>query len=210
VTQGRHARTTAIDWTDVKRRLAKMTPAHELMSAERSAQILEQRAKQLARVSDADSARSNEIEFVTFTLATERYALEAAYVIGVIKLIELTRLPGAPAHLLGVTHLRGDILPVFDLRILLGVARGGLHDMSRLLVLGRRDAEIGILADSIEEMTWFDPATALAPTTSIAGVGRQYLRGITRNALIVLDGRELLDDPNLFVEDAARPVDGDR
>jgi purine-binding chemotaxis protein CheW len=113
--------------------------------------------------------------------------------------------PGAPPQLLGVTNLRGQVLPVFDLRALLGVSQKALDDMSRLLVLGddARDAqpELGILVDSADDIAELDPDELLEPSLPLSALERACVRGVTRGALVVLNGGELLCDRRLFLED---------
>jgi purine-binding chemotaxis protein CheW len=187
----------------VRARLDRAFGESEVLSEERAARLLAERARSLARRLQATAAaRAATLELLCFSLARERYAIEARYVFQVLRLTELTRLPGAPEHVLGITSLRGELLPVFDIRMLLGVAPESLCDMSRLIVLGTRTAEFGILADVVHELSAIDRSALLAPPDSIAGAGRTYLRGVTADALIVLDGGVLLEDQALYIGDA--------
>jgi purine-binding chemotaxis protein CheW len=55
-------------------------------------------------------------KYMTFRLASEEYGLEILKVRELIGLMEITRIPKAPAHLRGVINLRGKVIPVVDLR----------------------------------------------------------------------------------------------
>ena len=86
--------------------------------------ILDERARRLAApISDATIA-TEVLEVATFTLSGERYAIETRYVREIVALADFTPVPGGPSVLFGVVNLRGDVLAVFDLRSLLGLARG--------------------------------------------------------------------------------------
>jgi purine-binding chemotaxis protein CheW len=74
-----------------------------------------------------------------------RYALGLAQVAEVGKVPPLTRVPGVPAWLDGVANWRGRILPVLDLRPLLGADVTGLGPAARLVVL-----TTGVLVDAVE------------------------------------------------------------
>jgi len=137
-----------------------------------------------------------------FTLANERYGLPTPYAQEVVRQADYTPVPGAPDFLAGVLNLRGDILAVFDLRPFLGVAGGGGTGLSRVLVAGGARAEFGILADAVEGVTAVRADEVLEPPGAVAGPGRQYLRGVTPDALIVLDGAALLADARLFIDQA--------
>jgi purine-binding chemotaxis protein CheW len=192
-----------IDWQDVRARLARATAATEealRLSPERAKAVLEERARALARAPAQAPAAGAVLEVATFTLASERYGLATAHVREVVRLTDYTPVPGAPAFLAGVVNLRGDILAVFDLRPFLGVAGGGVTGLSRAIVLGGARAEFGVLADAVHEVTTVPAVELLEPPASVTGAGREYLRGVTPDALIVLDGAVLLRDARLFID----------
>jgi purine-binding chemotaxis protein CheW len=190
----------AVDFAALRERLANAASVGAARSPEQARALLEQRARKLAE-RPAQASGVQPLELLCFRLAGERYAIETRWVLQVLALIDLTRLPGAPPHLLGVTNLRGQVLPVFDLRVLLGISRAALSDMSRLLVLGESGAELGILADSAEEIALIAPGDVLDLAQPLVGLERACVRGVTRDAWIVLSGAALLADRRLFLED---------
>jgi purine-binding chemotaxis protein CheW len=195
-------RREAIDWPQVRERLARATTATEQalrLSPERGREVMEQRARDLARVPDR-ATPAEVLEAVIFTLGNERFALETCHVREVVRLRDLTPLPGAPDFLLGVTSLRGHILAVIDLRRFFGIAGKGLTDLNRVIVLGGERAELGVLADTASEVIALRRDQVLEPPGSVAGVARAYLRGVTAEALLVLDGAVLLRDPRLIID----------
>ncbi len=205
-TRGKH--TGHVDWQDVRRRLAAAAAATEeapRLPPERAKAVMDARARALARPS-AQAPRAGEtIEVVTFDLANERYGIETRHVKEVVRLADFTPVPGAPDFLVGVTNLRGEIVAVVDLRTFLGLAGRGLTDLSRVVVLGGERAELGVLADAAHEVTTLRADEVLEPPEWVAGVGREYLRGVTPGALIVLDGAVLLGDARLFIDQGEEP-----
>jgi purine-binding chemotaxis protein CheW len=152
----------------------------------------------------APEQAGDRLEVVTFALAGEHYAVETRLVREVVRLTDYTALPGAPPFLVGVLNLRGDILAVIDLRVFLGVPVQGLTDLARVLVLGVERAEFGVLSDATHEVRTLRLDEVLPPPDSTTGIGRQFLRGVTREALIVLDGAVLLQDGRLFIDEEER------
>jgi purine-binding chemotaxis protein CheW len=194
----RSARRREIDWDSARRRLAATMNADPTDDT-RSKATLDARARELARPLLSTKALSTQLELVSFVLAGERYAIETRHVSQVLKLRDLIRLPGAPEHWLGLTNLSGEVLAVFDLRVLLELPRTHLGDMSRLFVLGNGSPELGLLADRVDEISWLDPAEVLPPAESLSALARVFVRGVTRHAVVVLDGHVLLHDPRLFL-----------
>jgi purine-binding chemotaxis protein CheW len=168
-------------------------------SADRQREILEERARILARPPPAEVQAADRLELLVFSLSGETYALETRSVREVARFADFTAVPGASPFLLGVTNLRGEILPVFDLRRLAGIAPKGLTDLSRLLVLGEDREELGLLADEVREVKRMRREEILDPPEELAAIGRALLLGVTKDAVIVLDGAGLLRDERLFL-----------
>jgi purine-binding chemotaxis protein CheW len=200
---GRDKRKKAIDWAAVRRRLARAAAASAgdaRLSPERARAVMDERARALSRVPLEPTAAVLALKVVVFDIAGECYAIETALVREVVRLAGLTPLPGAPDFLAGVTNLRGQILPVIDLRELFGVPGEGAAEPSRVLVLGDGRAEIGVLAETLHEVAALPEERVREPAVPPAGIGRDCLRGVTPEGLVVLDGAALLRDPRLFID----------
>jgi purine-binding chemotaxis protein CheW len=168
-----------------------------LASASRA--LLDERARQLARVPDRPSREGEDLELVGFVLAGERYGIESRFVREVARLTRFTPVPGTPAFVLGVTNLRGEILALYDLRQLLGVVVEGVTDLGKIVVLGEHRREFGLLADSASEILSV-PVAGLANRE--AGWGHGYVRGVTPGGVIVLSAEAMLNDPQLTIDPA--------
>jgi purine-binding chemotaxis protein CheW len=196
-------RTESINWEKVRRRLARAMQATEdalRLSPEKARTVMEERAQALARVPTPMTPGAGFLEVVVFSLANERYGIETRHVREVVRLTDFTPLPGAPHFLIGVTNLRGLVLAIVDLRKFFGVPVRGLSDLSRVMVLGGERAEFGVLADAVEEVIMIASNRIEEPPETVSGVAREYLRGVTGDALILLDGNVLLQDRRLVVD----------
>jgi len=201
----------AIDWQDVRARLSRagaaQTDAHRL-TPERAASVLAERARAIARVPPQALEAGAVIEIVRFVLGAERYAVETRFVREVLRAKEFTPLPGTPDFLLGITNLRGHIVAVLDLRRFFGIDEEKPTDLSRVIVLGEERIEFGVVADAVLEVTTLPSAELREPPGSVAGIAREYLRGVTADALVVLDGAILLKDPRLTIDLSEDTVTG--
>jgi chemotaxis signal transduction protein len=83
------------------------------------------------------------------TLAGYRFAVEVRYAREVVVVDEYTIVPLAPSYLLGVANLRGNIMPVVDVRPLLGMAPAVAGHEVRALVIERDAVKIGLLIDEV-------------------------------------------------------------
>jgi purine-binding chemotaxis protein CheW len=164
--------------------------------ASRNRDLLDDRARQLARVPDAPPRAGEVLELVGFVLAGERYGIESRFVREVTRLTRYTPVPGTPPYVLGITSLRGEILALFDLRQLLGVVAEGVTDLGRIVVLGVHRREFGLLADFASEILHVSGASL---RQAEVGWGRTSIQGVTSDGIIVLSGEALLNDPRLTI-----------
>jgi chemotaxis signal transduction protein len=102
---------------------------------------------------DAGSAAAKATErFLSFSLAGEVYAVALAGILETDRLPRLTRVPGLPAWAIGVSNLRGSILPVVDLRRLLSLEEAENPQDGRILVVrpAPGDAPSALVVDRLE------------------------------------------------------------
>lgn len=188
-----NASRSPVDWGEVRQRMeaaGRSLAGATDRSPESVRDLLEERARALAQ--PAAQLHSGEtFEVITFALANEVYAVESRYVTAVFQLLDLSPLPGAEPPVFGVTAWRGELLTILDLRQVLGISVAALNDLSRVIVLGEDRAAFGLLADAVHELVMLS-AAQLRELPQGSTAKREYLRGMTANAVIVLDAKKLL------------------
>lgn len=117
----------------------------------------------------------------------------------------LTRVPGARTWIRGLANLRGQLLPIVDLRQFLGSGATASTRVARILVVNHRDVPSGLLVDEVSGFRRFYAADLLeAPPPTLIRCER-YLAGAYRygsEAVPVLSVRRLIDSPS-FLQAAA-------
>ena len=180
-----------------------MLDRQQLTVAQRDA-VFARRAAELAESAANESQDQDTLEALIFGLGRELYALPADQVHEVRPLGLLTRLPGTPAFLAGLINVRGRIVPVVDLRPLLGLNTD--TPSSSVVLVTHRSGNIGLLVAGrptvrplrMAELT--DP-----PPGHLSGIDSTCIRGITPGLVIVLDAERLLADPRLVVHHETLP-----
>jgi purine-binding chemotaxis protein CheW len=196
---------SAFDWQHARERLKAAALAFEeagKASGEDEDRVLRERARQMAE--NADVARSETgptIDIITFAVTGAKYALEADYINEVIRLTELTPIPSAPAHIMGITNLRGTVLTVVDACELFGLPRRGLSDGAYIAVFGREQPECGILVHHASEVTRIAVSEIGPYTAPSPDIGGAYAKGLLAGGQVLLDGEKLLNSPDLFADE---------
>jgi len=189
-----------IDWAAVRHRV---DVAQQLLddaftpSPERRRAILAARAAALAAEPAPPSGAA--FDALAFTLAREQYALERHWVREVYPLRDFTPLPGTPPFVLGIVHQRGRIVSVLDLKRFFELPTLGLSDLNKVIVLADGTMEFGILADTVVGVRTLLHDDLQPPLPTLTGIRADYLKGITRQREVVLDGGRLLSDPAIVV-----------
>jgi len=126
-----------------------------------------------------DATPAQEIELLSFLLRGEEYAVMVDDVREVLRVRDLTLLPNVPDYILGVTSLRGTILPVIDLGRRLGLAAGERDEKSRIVVVSIDDERMGLHVDRVTGVFRVMPDEVKPPPENI-DQGEEFLSGIVR------------------------------
>ena len=169
-------------------------------------EILKARALLLAREPASSPAPGAAIEVIEFRLAEERYAIETEHVREVHPFRDFTPLPCVPPFVRGIMHVRGMVLAVIDLKRFFDLPEQGLGELNKVIILRGAEMQFGILADSIAGVRTLPREGIQASLPSLTGVRAEYLRGVTPDGLVILDGAKLLTSRRLIVhEEVAEP-----
>jgi purine-binding chemotaxis protein CheW len=122
-----------------------------------------------------DQAPGDEVAAATDAIVARlgggRFAVALSSVAEVGRAPSITRVPGLPGWLAGVANWRGRILPVLDIRTLLGAEQEQLDGQARLLVLAEGSIVVGMLVDAVEGTTTLNDVAAFPPVSSPTGSG---------------------------------------
>ncbi|HWK75244.1 MAG TPA: chemotaxis protein CheW [Povalibacter sp.] len=110
---------------------------------------------QAAQTSNA-AGEAGSHQVLTFTLGEETYGVDILRVQEIRGYSTVTRIPQAPAHVLGVLNLRGSIVPIVDMRMRFNLERAEYTPLTVIIVLsvesavGRRD--FGVVVDGVSDV----------------------------------------------------------
>jgi purine-binding chemotaxis protein CheW len=162
--------------------------------------------------------QNGESKFVTFNLDAETYALPIGQVREVLEFTTVTKMPQTPPFVRGVINLRGNVLPVVDLRLKFGMKRTEKTLETRVIVVEVSvDGEatvLGALADSVKDVIDLPQAEIGPPPKIGTRLRTEFIKGIGRrddDFIIILDIERVFTLEELSqvgeLEGAAAPQD---
>lgn len=171
-----------VDWDKLRRRLdISATALGRAIEGqpENADEILRRRAERLARRVETPPT-DGASPVLVFRLGNERYGIEVARLLEVIANPLCTPVPGGPAHLWGVLHVRGEIRPVWDLYRMLGLPAPEPGGPEHVLLLRGRDGAFGARVGAVEDIL------LLTPPPEAAKPSRPYVKWVSKDSIAVL------------------------
>ena len=141
------------------------------------------------------NAIGSEMQVVVFSLGQVEYGGDIKKVQEIIRLPEVTALPGTADYILGIINLRGSIIPIVDLKKKLGLPNSEITDETRVIVVEISNKKVGLIVDEVSEVISF-PAEEISTADDVGfGIKEKHILGVVRinERLLVL-----LDLDNIF------------
>jgi purine-binding chemotaxis protein CheW len=128
------------------------------------------------------------VKVVSFHLGSEEYGVDIAQVQEIIRMVEITHVPRAPHFMEGVINLRGQLIPIIDLRTRFAMPRADTTKSTRIVVTEIGSKRVGIVVDSVSEVLNIPLEQVEDAPDMIAGVGTEYIQGVGKvgDRLIIL------------------------
>lgn len=150
-----------------------------------------------------ESIKQNSISYLCLAMGNEKFALHVANVTSILEMQQITTVPNCPEYMKGIINLRGAVLPVFDLRTLLGMKTNQVTANTCILVLDLvqhgENTQVGMLVDSVIEVFELLPQDILPPPSLSNG---SFIIGIAKRPdgfVMLLEAANLLESHNTVI-----------
>ncbi len=159
-----------------------------------------------------------DFKMITFSLAEKDYAIDIMKVKEIAKANNFTYVPNTAPFVLGVYNLRGDIIPIIDLRIFFNIPikQRAKDTIESMVIINVDDQTFGIVVDRIDKVVGVSKNTIQPPHPIFGDINIKYIYGVVENAgqlYILLDvdrifaTRAITDTKATVVEEDAVPTD---
>lgn len=146
-------------------------------------------------------------KYLAFSLGEQQYAISIEYVVDIINVQPITRVPFCPDFVKGITNLRGRAIPIVDLRLRFGKEPQEYTDRTCIIVLEERGSSVGTIVDSVTAVLDLDDSQISAPPAFNQSAEAHFIQGVGKSengVTLILDCKAVLND-NLLeeIEDAS-------
>ncbi len=156
----------------------------------------------------AEMTKEGETQLVVFVLASEEFACNIADVREVLKMIRVTPLPRSLDFVEGVINLRGEVIPVIDLRKRFNLPAVERTDESRIIIVEVEERMVGLTVDSVSEVIRLSNKQIQEAPNQVAGEQTNLIMGVGKideRMLIILNlERILTSEEQIALEDISR------
>ncbi len=145
-------------------------------------------------------------QYVTFRLAQEIFGVDVARTREILSMTPITKVPQTPVYMLGVINLRGQVVPVVDMRLKLNLdAQEQTEDSCIIVVEVQVDDEkivVGAMADAVREVLEIRVDQIEPPPRLGTRLNTEYIKGmgkVCEEFLILLDIDRVFNSDELSI-----------
>jgi len=138
---------------------------------------------------------SKEFQLILFNLGKSLYGIPIEHVSEINKLEEITVLPKAPKFIEGVINLRGNVVPVIDLRKRFGMEQVERTKKNKIVVVYVSKRLFGVIVDSVYEVLSLPEENVEPSLPTASGLKAEFINSIAKfkdNLIIILEITKIL------------------
>jgi len=118
-------------------------------------------------------------EFLCFKLGEEEYAIDVGFVKEIIKNRPITEVPKTLDFILGVISIRGDVMPVFDIKKLLDISSSIDSITSKIVIIEFGGERLSLVVDAITQIARISVKDITPAPMNISGAKQEFIKGVT-------------------------------
>ena len=137
------------------------------------------------------------LQWVTFRLEGETYGINVMQVQEVLRYTEIAAVPGAPAYVLGIINLRGNVVTVIDTRHRFGLTTAEVTEQTRIVIIEADSHVVGILVDAVAEVVYLRQSEIETAPNVGNDESAKFIQGVcnkNNELLILVELDKLLTD----------------
>jgi purine-binding chemotaxis protein CheW len=150
--------------------------------------------------------KTQSLQVVSFSVGSEFYGVHIEQVQEIIRMPEITHLPQTDDYIKGIINLRGNIIPIIDMRTRFNMKESDYSELTRVIVLNMNEKLVGIVVDSVSKVLELEEGAIEATPDIVNGLSKEYIEGVGKNddsMIIILNADKVLTAEELNLLDNA-------
>jgi purine-binding chemotaxis protein CheW len=134
-------------------------------------------------------------KYVVFKLENEEYGIDILRVKEIKEMLQITRVPKSPSYVRGVVNLRGEVIPVINLRSKFNLQKKEDTESTRIVIVAVEEITVGLIIDTSSEVIEIAKEFIEEPPAAIASIDHSYIYGIGKvgeRLIILLDVSKII------------------
>ncbi|MGN0598094.1 MAG: chemotaxis protein CheW [Ruminiclostridium sp.] len=161
-------------------------------------ELLEKQTQLQVREAEAKKEKESEItKVLTFYIGEQVYGIEIPYVIEIIGVPTITKVPGIPQYIKGIINVRSKVVPVVNIRSRFGKDEIETTDRTSIIIVALNDVQVGLIVDEVLDVLSVTEKH-IASTPKLSGVNSNkyinYILEMPDGIKLVLDIQKLIYD----------------
>jgi len=139
---------------------------------------------------------SGKSKYLVMSIDEQEYAIGIEYVVDIINIQPITKIPNCPDFLAGITNLRGKVIPIIDMRLRFHKVAKEYNNRTCIIVLEESDSSVGLIIDNVSEFIDLDKSQIALPPSFNHGYETKFIQGVGKiddKIKLILDCAAILD-----------------
>ncbi len=138
-------------------------------------------------------------QYIKIKMGEEMYGIDIKYIDNIVRMQHITRVPKVPAYIKGVINLRGEVVPVFSLRLKMGMEEVEETKKFRIIIIKMDGSYVGLIVDEVREVVTLQNDLTEKVYRDPSEPTQNFLLGVGKdgdNLISLLDLNEVVAEKN--------------
>lgn len=135
-------------------------------------------------------------KFIVFTLRNQSFGVNVQQVLSIERMQEITPVPKTSEFIKGIINMRGETIPVVDLKERLAIEQTESTEENRILIVNMDDIKVGFIVDAATDVLDIDEESIDEAPDIVGDLKDEFIQGVAKlesDLLIILDLASILD-----------------
>lgn len=136
-------------------------------------------------------------QYIKIKMGDEMFGIDIKYIDNIVRMQNITRVPKVPAYIKGVINLRGEVVPVFNLRLKMNMPEVEETKKFRIIILKIDGSYVGLIVDEVREVVTLQNDLVEKVYRDPSDPTQNFLLGVGKdgdNLISLLDVNEVVSD----------------